>query len=192
MTYDPFSASIRTISHNLNILNVRARIDSTLFWPSRDEANVTTPEWRFLRKLCVTFNMVAPTGAWYFEGEYDPDEDDPLPGEVDTDNEMDIDDHDEEINYSNFRDVPEPRMINPLVLALSQAVPKMPVLEHMNLSCSIRGSTFRIAYYRPDLNADLGYEDSSPEHYNIPEGYDFDVDYDHAHLSSRRLYCQNR
>jgi hypothetical protein len=103
---------------------------------------------------------------------------------------MDINDDGEEIGCSNFRDVPDPRMINPLVLALSQAVPKMPALEHMNLLCSLRESTFRIAYYRPDLNADLGCGDSSPEHYNIPEGYDFDVDYDHAHLSSIRLYCQ--
>jgi hypothetical protein len=44
MTYDPFSASIRRISHNLTTLNVRARIDYTLFWPSRHESNVTTPE----------------------------------------------------------------------------------------------------------------------------------------------------
>jgi hypothetical protein len=147
MTYDPFSASIRMISYNLTVLTVRARIDSTLFWPSRDETNVTTPEWPFLRVLRCNFSMVAPIGDWYFMGEFNSDD------EIDN----------EGINRSNFRDVLDPGMINPLVFALARAVPKMPALEHMKLRCSLPEFTFRIAYYRPYLNADLGYRDSSPE-----------------------------
>jgi hypothetical protein len=66
--------------------------------------------------LSVIFSVVTPTGAWYFTGEYEANDHDPPPGEVDIDDEMDMDDDGEELNYSNFRDVPDPRMINPLVL----------------------------------------------------------------------------
>lgn len=43
LTYDPLSAALRNFSQNLTTFASSTHIDSTLFWPSPDEQNATTP-----------------------------------------------------------------------------------------------------------------------------------------------------
>jgi hypothetical protein len=67
--------------------------------------------------------MVAPTGAWYFTGQYDPMEDDPPPEQADIDNKFEVDSDDEsgEPNYSNYRDVPDPQLDEPAGLCIGKS-----------------------------------------------------------------------
>ena len=177
LKYDPFSASLRIFSQTLTCLTLKAHVEQTLFWPSRYEENALFPSWPSLRDLDVEFNMVAPSGAWYFTGQYEAHEDDDPAEEV-------IGDDTETYNYSNFRVNPDPKMMNPLVAAFANAVRRMPVIEHYALWCDIWEYKFRIAYYKPGDAADWGYE--------VPEEVDFDKhkDDDDAHLQCRRLYYE--
>lgn len=83
---------MRTFSYTLTSLILKAKVGSTLFWPSKDEKTATLPHRPFLKELDVDFNTVAPSGAWYFTGEYEDHEDD------DPDEEV-IGDDDREYNY---------------------------------------------------------------------------------------------
>ncbi|CAO2650793.1 Nn.00g020850.m01.CDS01 [Neocucurbitaria sp. VM-36] len=153
-SYDPFSAGLRTFSQNLTALILSAHVDSTLFWPSNHESEAVAPSWPFLRTLDVTFNMLAPSGEWYFTGQRpeDHEDDDPIEGVIGDDSS--------DSNYTNYREHGDPATINPLLAALSKAVEKMPVLEHFMLTSELgygKGK-FHISYYAPNRPADWGDE----------------------------------
>ncbi|KAF2028303.1 hypothetical protein EK21DRAFT_101907 [Setomelanomma holmii] len=59
-TYDPFSASLRIFSQRLTSLTLSAHLDSTIFWPSPDEHDATTPSWPHLKSLDITSDMLTP------------------------------------------------------------------------------------------------------------------------------------
>ncbi|CAN9387609.1 unnamed protein product [Alternaria alternata] len=126
-TYDPFSSSIRTFSQCLTTLTLSAHVDPTLFWPS--DENAIPPSWPHLKSLNITFDMVAPSGKWYFTGPtpaYDSD-DDPehgVIGSVDT----------REFSWADFRQHPDPETFDPFLGALAKAVTQMPVLESFMLT----------------------------------------------------------
>lgn len=63
---DPFSSSLRMLSHQLRHLELHGVLDKTIFWPS-DNAT-TTPTWPNLESLSVHFYIASPSGAWYFCG----------------------------------------------------------------------------------------------------------------------------
>jgi hypothetical protein len=155
-TYDPFSSSIRTFSQCLTTLTLSAHADPTLFWPSDEDA--IPPSWPHLKSLNITFDMVAPSGKWYFTGPtpaYDSD-DDPVRGiigSVDT----------REFSWVDFRQHPDPETFDPFLGALAKAVARMPVLESFMLTSDMVGKTgkLHIAYHAPGQRAEWG--DEEPE-----------------------------
>lgn len=102
LTYDPFSAALRTFSQNLTALTLSAHFDSTLFWPSPDEENAVVPTWLHLKMLDVMFNMVTPCGDWYFTG--------PRPADHEHDDVERgiIGDSEREYSHCNYRVHPDP------------------------------------------------------------------------------------
>ena len=129
--YDPFSAGLRTFSQNLTSLTLSAHLDSTFFWPSANDTKAVTPIWPFLQTLDVTFNMVTPSGQWYFTGQRPAyhDRDDPVRGN--------IGDSSGDSNYTNYREHGDPATISQLLAALAKAVQMMPVLEHFMLTSEL-------------------------------------------------------
>ncbi|KAF7510843.1 hypothetical protein GJ744_005943 [Endocarpon pusillum] len=153
-SYDPFSAGLRTFSQNLTALALSAHLDSTLFWPSDKEPKAVAPIWPFLQTLDVTFNMVTPSGEWYFTGPRpeDHEDDDPAEGIIGDDSS--------DSNYTNYREHGDPVTINQLLAALAKAVQKMPVLEHFMLTSELgygKGK-YHISYHAPGRSADWGDE----------------------------------
>jgi len=143
-SYDPLSASFRIFSRHLSSLTLQAHVDSTLFWPSPHEPNATVPTWPCLRTLSIKFNMVAPSGAWYFKA--------PAPDPRDfTDREFDSMDYDPLYHKRHYV---EPTMITPLLAALAMAVRNMPVLEHFKLRSELGQTHFDVSYYGPGQEAD--------------------------------------
>lgn len=151
-SYDPFSAGLRSFSQHLTALTLSAHLDSTLFWPSDNETKAVAPIWPFLQTFDVTFNMVAPSGQWYFTGPRPADHegDDPAEGI--------IGDSSSDSNYTNYREHSDPLTINPLLAALAKAVQKMPVLEHFMLTSELGDGKgkFHISYHAPGRPADWG------------------------------------
>ena len=154
LTYDPFSAALRTFSQNLTALTLSAHFDSTLFWPSPDEENTVVPTWPHLKLLDVTFNMVTPCGDWYFTG--------PRPADHEHDDVERgiIGDSEREYSYWNYRVHPDPETFDPFLAAFAKAVAKMPVLEYFMLESELMGTTGRlhISYHAPGKKAQWGDE----------------------------------
>lgn len=129
--YDPFSASLRSFSQNLKTFILSAYIDSTLFWPSPHEP-CPTPSWPSLRKLKLSFNPVAPSGEWYFDGTPRDAEDTQF------------------LRHGNTH------TLDPLLTAFARATQCMPVLETFMLECDIGHDVgfFEISWYAPGVRAD--------------------------------------
>ncbi|KAF1947370.1 hypothetical protein EJ02DRAFT_440227 [Clathrospora elynae] len=146
LTYDPLSTAIRTFSQNLTVLKLSAHFDLTLFWPSPDDENAVVPSWPHLKNLEVGFNMIAPSGDWYFTG--------PQPSELeDDDAESDIVEEGQmKIYYhkDNYRVHPNLNTFDPFLAAFARAVANMPVLESFMITCQLTtGGQLNIAYHAP-------------------------------------------
>jgi hypothetical protein len=163
LTYDPFSSAIRTFSQCLTTLTLSAHVDATLFWPSEEIA--TPPSWPHLKSLDLTFDMVAPSGKWYFTGPQPTDhpDDDPsrdIIGGVD----------EREYSYRDFQKHPDPETFDPFLGAFARAVAHMPVLESFMLTSELAGETGRlhISYHAPGKMAQWGDEEpQDKEHRRI-------------------------
>jgi hypothetical protein len=157
LTYDPFSSALRTFSQNLTALTLSAHFDSTLFWPSPDEENAVVPTWLHLKTLDVTFNILTPSGDWYFTG--------PRPADHEHDDIARgiVGDSEREFSYWNYRVHPDPETFDPFLAAFAKAVAKMPVLEYFMLDSELMGATGRlhISYHAPGKKAEWG--DEGPE-----------------------------
>lgn len=129
--YDPFSASLRVFSQNLTSFVLDAYVDSTLFWPSSHET-CSTPSWPSLKNLKVSFNSVAPSGAWYFTG-------------------TPKDEDDTQFNRHGNRNT-----LDPFLTAFAKATQQMPVLDTFMLECEIgyEAGFFELSYYAPGVKAD--------------------------------------
>jgi hypothetical protein len=159
-TYDPFSSSIRTFSQCLTTLTLSAHVDPTLFWPS--DENATPPSWPHLKSLDITFDMVAPSGEWYFTGPrpIDHPDDDPMRGIVGGVDER-------EYSWADFRQHPDPATFDPFLGAFAKAVAHMPVLESFMLTSEMVGKTGRlhISYHAPGQKTEWGDEEAQDKEY---------------------------
>jgi hypothetical protein len=161
--HDPCSSALRTFSQRLTTLTLSARVDPTLFWPS--EENAIPPSWPHLKSLNVTFDMVAPSGEWYFTGPrpIDHPDDDPIRGIVGGVDER-------EYSWFDFRQHPDPETFDPFLGALAKAIAQMPVLEFFMLTSDLVGETGRlhISYHAPGREAEWGDEEAEDkEHRRI-------------------------
>jgi hypothetical protein len=160
LSYDPFSAALRTFSKDLVSLTLRALIDSTLFWPSSDEFDTPTPMWPYLKTLNVTFPMVSSHGDWYFTSKRPPNhpEDDTELGEIGDCNCDPTCDPDS--NWANYRNEADAVIFDPFLAAFTRAVQNMPILEHFMLAEEFMDlkSQFHIAYHAPGRLAEWGDE----------------------------------
>ncbi|KAI9778755.1 MAG: hypothetical protein M1816_003908 [Peltula sp. TS41687] len=68
LSYDSLSSALRVFSQHLTELDLRICADSSLFWPSSQEAHATPPSWPCLKRLRVEFHPASPSGVWYFQG----------------------------------------------------------------------------------------------------------------------------
>ncbi|KAF7541595.1 hypothetical protein G7054_g512 [Neopestalotiopsis clavispora] len=74
-SYDPLSAAIRTLSHNLVSLNLCGTFNSSLFWPTESEPNgsstsASSPlsaQWPHLKYTTVKLGLCTPNGGWHFK-----------------------------------------------------------------------------------------------------------------------------
>lgn len=123
-----------------------AHVNPTLFWPH-------------LKSLDIRFNMVAPSGKWYFTGPkpvYHP-ENDPVRGiiaSVDT----------REFSWADCRQHPDLETFDPFLSALAKAVTQMPVLDSFILTSDLAGNytgVLRISYHAPGQRAER--DDEEPE-----------------------------
>ncbi|KAJ4301307.1 hypothetical protein N0V90_003398 [Kalmusia sp. IMI 367209] len=62
-SFDPFSSSLRILSHYLRRMDLHVVADKTLFWP----CDGGTPSWPNMEFLAVLFHIAAPSGEWYFQ-----------------------------------------------------------------------------------------------------------------------------
>ncbi|KAI4644396.1 hypothetical protein J4E93_006297 [Alternaria ventricosa] len=159
-TYDPFSSSIRAFSQCLTTLTLSAHVDPTLFWPS--DENAIPPHWPHLKSFHIEFDMVAPSGEWYFTGPTPADDphDDPVRGIVGSVDTRDF-------SWQDFRQHPDPETFDPFLGALAKAVAHMPVLESFMLTSEMTGQTKRlhISYHAPGQKAEWGDEGPEDEQY---------------------------
>ncbi|KAH9879248.1 hypothetical protein J1614_002687 [Plenodomus biglobosus] len=153
LTYDPLSTALRNLSQRLTTLTLSARLDSTLFWPSQDKG--MSPSWPQLKSLDVTFDMVAPSGEWYFTG---PRPVDHTHDDVDSGTVGGVDAR--KYSYRDFRIHPDPQTFDPFLGAFAKAVAQMPVLEFFMLTSDLVGRTGRlhISYHAPGKKAEWGDE----------------------------------
>jgi hypothetical protein len=74
-SYDPLSAAVRTMSHNLISLNLCGTFDSSLFWPTETEPNSSSTsassplsaQWPHLKHTTVKLGLCTPNGGWHFK-----------------------------------------------------------------------------------------------------------------------------
>jgi hypothetical protein len=159
-TYDPFSSSIRTFSQCLTTLTLSAHVDPTLFWPS--DENVIPPFWPHLKSLDITFDMVAPSGKWYFTGPTPvyQSEDDPVRGIIASIDTRELSWADFR-HHPDFRQHPDSESFDPFLGALAKAVAHMLVLEFFMLTSDLGGKTgsLHISYHAPGQRAEWGDEE---------------------------------
>ncbi|KAF2819069.1 hypothetical protein CC86DRAFT_150510 [Ophiobolus disseminans] len=149
-SHDPFSTALRTFSQNLTSFTLSAHLDSAIFWPV--EKDIAAPFWPYLRTLNVTFDMLTPTGEWYFTGTRPADhlDDDPERGIIGGDT------NDSDFDYTNYREHADPITFGPFIAAFSKAVQNMPVLDHFSLTSELgnQKGCFYISFYAPGRPSD--------------------------------------
>ncbi|KAF2183381.1 hypothetical protein K469DRAFT_668401 [Zopfia rhizophila CBS 207.26] len=137
--YDPFSSSLRLLSHQLRKLELKVVADATLFWPADGAAS-----WPNLESICVLFHISSPSGRWYFEGPRGDGHDTKgfevtsasyPPLEDTSDDEAWDEDIDENgldtstITTRRFRVQPNDEVLVPFLTAFAKAASSMPALK---------------------------------------------------------------
>lgn len=127
-------------------------VDPTLFWPS--DENAISPFWPHLKSLDITFDLVAPSGEWYFTGPTPVyySEDDPVRGIIASVDTCDF-------SWADFRQHPNPETFDLFLGALAKAVAQMLVLESFMLKSDM--ARLHIPYHGPGQKAEWG--DEEPE-----------------------------
>lgn len=148
LPYDPLSSGLRVLSQRVVNLEIRACVDSTVFWPAVEDPTSESPSWPFLEHFSFSFRPVLPSGTWYLEGprgegrdanrfeitqaHYPPVEDN---AEDETCDE--IWDWEggrfEEFSPNMFRIMPCDEVIGPFLEAFAKALANMPALESVFL-----------------------------------------------------------
>jgi hypothetical protein len=138
---DPFSTSLRILSYHLQEICLRVQADDSLFWPD----DGSTPTWPHLQRVFIMFHMVAPSGAWYFDGPkgeggeligYELDDSAYAPVEVNDDmGDPDCEDVTaddlcfDSYSYFNFRVRPNNEVLRPFLSSFAKAAANMPDLR---------------------------------------------------------------
>jgi hypothetical protein len=156
-TCDPLSSALRRLTskhQELEQLYIEAPLDSSLLWPQHSLGNSVTvePFWQHLEILCIKFDMISPSGRWYFSGDHNDDEvatsaavsDTQMPPgygyseEEDKAAAMEFDDWEDAQLSGNlpsyiFRSKPEKALLIPLLEAFARACAQMPQLRMASL-----------------------------------------------------------
>ncbi|ORY17842.1 hypothetical protein BCR34DRAFT_464224, partial [Clohesyomyces aquaticus] len=137
--HDPFSSSLRLLSHQLRKLELRVVADTTLFWPEDGAAS-----FPYLESVCILFHMSSPSGGWYFKGPRGEGQDTKgsqiteasYPPLEDTPSDEEIDEYAEEGGFdistctcSLFRVVPNDEALVPFLTAFAKAASTMPAIK---------------------------------------------------------------
>lgn len=147
MLYDSLSANLRGFSQTMTSFIVSGHLGPALFWPHGSEES-TLPSWPCLRRLKVSFHMIAPSGEWYFTGT--------MPASESGDDLTD---------YDNYRVNGNTGVLNPFLTAFTQALRTMPVLNRFVLESQLGWGKgfFLISYYAPGPLAEW-YGDEPDDH----------------------------
>ncbi|KAJ4300877.1 hypothetical protein N0V90_002965 [Kalmusia sp. IMI 367209] len=146
---DPFSSSLRVLSHQLRTMDLRVVADETLFWPTESSRDV----WPNMESIHIMFNNSHPSGSWYFSGQpsigtgyvITPEHYPPLE-ETDRDFENDLDDATVYMNWltndafstSHTRVFPQETRLARFLEAFARAAAHMPVLKEFVLWTPIK------------------------------------------------------
>lgn len=156
-TYDPFSSSLRLLSHRLRKLELKVVADPTLFWPSAGGAS-----WPNLESICILFHITSPSGRWYFEGPLGDGRDtkgyevtdEAYPSLEDTaeDQEWDFYTDDrgldlERVTPRKFRVQPNDGVLVPFLTAFGKAACAMPALKEACLWAPLKWEADGLDHY---------------------------------------------
>jgi len=77
-TCDPLSSALRRLTaehQELEQLNIEAPLDASLLWPQDALRNmsIVEPSWQRLENIRIKFDMISPSGRWYFGGAHNDD-----------------------------------------------------------------------------------------------------------------------
>ncbi|OAK99321.1 hypothetical protein IQ06DRAFT_251339 [Phaeosphaeriaceae sp. SRC1lsM3a] len=155
--YDPFSRSLHKLSQHLRRIHLRVVADESLFWPNGD--HVTS--WPILESFVVVFDMVSPSGKWYFRGprgegteiaaievteaSYPPLQPTDFDEEMRWEIEESGDRRSRGSENDKFRIVPNDAILRPFLEAFANATARMSALQEAALWCPI-------AWQRDDYN----------------------------------------
>lgn len=193
---------------NLTSLNLTGVFDSSLFWSSSqsqqalNNINIVPECWPNLKFLIVTFDATTPSGHWYFTGPSGDDPEENLTSSLSTEDSDSEPDSERENSPSSdnsandpfdaeksarlagmipthqFRTLPNPTHLNPLILAFAQFV-KHTASPFLRSACLTTGPMafddtgshfqFEICYYAPDQTAFWG--DKNIEDEKVPRLY---------------------
>jgi len=146
--HDPFSSSLRMLSYQLRRFSLTALVDPTIFWPAEGAA----PFWPNLQALHVMFQIVSPSGDWYFNFSdksgskqgYEIKETDYPPyaeTEVDRANLRHCDQVDwTDLIHGKERTVPNDETLVPLLQSFARATSCMPRLKRAMLWAPVRSN----------------------------------------------------
>ncbi|KAH7131859.1 hypothetical protein B0J11DRAFT_599868 [Dendryphion nanum] len=212
---DPFSTGIRFLSYHLSVLELKAQVDESLFWPN----DGSTPTWPSLQSISVMFHMISPSGAWYFEGPrgegrdsigYEVNESSYPPLET-TGDDLWLHDEIEENprslenggHHLQFRISPNENLLCPLLTSLAKAAANMPKLKKLNVYshltwdpyCASDDELEPFEHFEPprymyDVNNqrgfDWGFAYAPPGHHSICPWNSFVEDEDRGEICSAR------
>ncbi|KAL5388903.1 hypothetical protein DPSP01_002609 [Paraphaeosphaeria sporulosa] len=146
--HDPLSSSLRVLSYQLRRFSVIALIDPTLFWPAEGASQF----WPNLQTLHVMFQIVSPSGDWYFNFSdkggskqgYEIKETD-YPPYAETELDRTNLRHCDEVGWANFihqkeRTVPNDETLVPLLQSFARATSFMPRLKQAILWAPVRSN----------------------------------------------------
>lgn len=146
--HDPLSSSLRVLSYQLRRFSLTALIDPTLFWTDKG----APPFWPNLEALHVMFQIVSPSGDWYFDfsdkggskqGYEIRGTDYPPYAETELDRANHR--HHDEIDWNDLlqgkeRTVPNDDMLVPLLQSFARATTGMPRLKQAMLWAPVRSN----------------------------------------------------
>ncbi|KAL5371573.1 hypothetical protein DPSP01_014175 [Paraphaeosphaeria sporulosa] len=138
--YDPFSSSLRILSHHLRTMHLRVIADDTLFWPTEND---NTSTWPNMESMNIMFCNSHPSGLWYISGqpsttpgyEITPEHYPPL---IKTDRDRENDEDDDAIydwdsgdasHISHTRVFPQEPALTRFLRAFAKAAGSMPKLK---------------------------------------------------------------
>ncbi|EZF24316.1 hypothetical protein H112_03182 [Trichophyton rubrum D6] len=104
------------------------------FWPYDNFKPAPAPFWPKLKELCISISSATPNGEWYFMGDSKIASHSEFIGATSK--------NDTQVSYSNedsentFRSIPNPERMDPLLIAMAQAIRYAPSIKRVDLCCT--------------------------------------------------------